>query len=96
MAKSIEEKLVDSITSSLSDSRFRYHEFSRILSEQGDSTRINFFTLMIGHLNFLDTYNKYRFYPNGEQLEAEFASKVVPVLNQYHNALDRAQSSMLK
>lgn len=83
MAKSIEQKAVESLASGLSDYRFRLHEFSRLMSEENPFVHREFFKLIVAYLNYLAVFDKYGWYPNGTQNESSAAAEVVETLNKY-------------
>lgn len=81
MAKSIEQKAVDTLVNALSDTRFRNYEFSRLMVEESPLVHKQFFVLITSYLNYIATYADYNWYPNGTQEEAELAREVVDIIN---------------
>lgn len=83
MAKSIEEKAVESLATALSDNRFRYHEFARLMTEQFPSIHKNFFTLTASYINYLAAYDRYGWYPNNTFEEAQMAGMLAHLLKSH-------------
>ena len=76
MAKSIEQKTVDTLANAISDNRFRIHEFSRLMVEQDPHIHQTFFLTLAGYINYLATFDKYGWYPNLTVKESQVASLV--------------------
>lgn len=83
MAKSIEQKAVDALATALSDNRFRYQEFSRLMAEEFPSVHKNFFTLTASYISYLAAYDKYGYYPNGTYEEAKLATMLANLLHNH-------------
>lgn len=81
MAKSIEQKAVDNLTNALSDNRFRFYEFCRIMSEESPQVHKDFFRLLASYTNYLAVFDKHSYYPNGTQEEAELSAEIAPIIN---------------
>lgn len=81
MAKSIEQKAVDSLAAALSDVRFRNYEFCRIMSEEFPAVHKKYFELMVSYMNYLAVFEKHGWYPNNVDKEAYISAKVVDDLN---------------
>lgn len=76
MAKSIEQKAVDVLANTISDSRFRVHEFSRLMVEQQPIVHQTFFLTLAGYINYLATFDKYKWYPNMTVKESQIANLI--------------------
>ena len=83
MAKSIEQKAVDALANTLSDSRFRDPEFARLMIEQHPIVHQSFFRLIHSYLTYIAVHAKHSYFPNGIGVEALKAEKLVEVLKEY-------------
>lgn len=81
MAKSIEQKAVDNLVNAISDNRFRYYEFCRIMSEEMPQVHKDFFRLLASYANFLSVYDQHEYYPNGTEEEAKISAQIAPIIN---------------
>lgn len=81
MAKSIEQKAVDTLANALSDTRFRYSEFARLMSEQQPSiVHKPFFGLIVSYLSYISTSHKYGINVNNTAEEARLAHLLMPTI----------------
>ena len=83
MAKSIEQKAVESLTNGLSNYQFRNDEFCRLMSEQPPFIHQEFFKLIVSYVNYLSIFDKHGWYPNGTENESKASAQVVGTLNTF-------------
>lgn len=81
MAKSIEQKAVETLTIALSDYRFRHYEFARLMVEESPFIHKQFFVLITAYMNYLSVYADHGWYPNGTEEEALLAREVIEIIN---------------
>ncbi len=81
MAKSIEQKAVDSLVNALSDNRFRFYEFCRIMSEESPQVHKDFFRLLASYTNYLSVFDQHQYYPNATEQEAKISAQIAPTIN---------------
>lgn len=83
MAKSIEQKVVDTVLGGLDSSRFRIPEFSRIMATETLAPQhLDFMGLIAGYMNYLATFAEYGYYPNGLYDECVIAQRIAPIINE--------------
>ena len=80
MAKSIEQKAVDTLAATLSDARFRDHEFARIMIEQHPVIHQSFFRMLKSYITYIAVHAKHGYFPNAIHNEAIKAAEVVGIL----------------
>lgn len=80
MAKSIEQKLVDTLATSLHDSRFNPTEFARLMTKQDPHVNVQFFNLMLTYMDYLTVFKKHGWYPNGTELAASVSDLTAYVM----------------
>ena len=90
MAKSIEEKVVDAIENAVMDTRFRYSEFSRLMSDRSPATYMAFLNLIAGYMAYLAVYDDYNYYPNGHERDAPLAAELRDILQTWAEGLDES------
>lgn len=82
MAKSQEQKLVDTISSSLSSMDFNAEEFCRLMILSNQMNHKRFFNLIVSYINYLAAYDQYSHYPNGIISESIISGKIHSTLKQ--------------
>ena len=83
MAKSIEQKVVDTLVNAMADNRFRPAEFSRIMAtETFIPAHFDFMSLVSAYMHYLAAFHEYGFYPNGLENECRIASRIAPIMQE--------------
>jgi len=96
MAKSVEQKMVDTIIAGMDSKSFRPAEFSRLMAtETLPAQHFTFMGLIMGYMNYLATFSAYGYHPNNLYDECVIAEQVAPIMNAEMQRLARLEGDML-